>query len=115
MSMARISGLFEKDIKKIVALSTLRQLGLIVTGISLGLKIVVLFHLFNHAFFKALLFIARGTMIHSSALYQDLRKHGLASPVAPLTSSIVVLSNLSLMGFPFLSGFFSKDLIVERV
>ena len=112
--IARLSGLFEKDIKKIVALSTLSQLGLIVTSLATGIKLFVIFHLFNHAYFKALLFIASGRIIHSIKGYQDIRKHGIWFLNMPITSIIISLSRFSLIGFPFISGFFSKDLVIER-
>lgn len=111
--MAGVSGLFENDFKKIVALSTLRQLGLIITSLGLGAYNLAFFHLLVHAYFKALLFIARGRMIHSSSDYQDLRFFSLPQAFSPITAVIIFISNLRLIGLPFLGGFYSKDLILE--
>lgn len=112
--MAGLTALFEMDIKKIVALSTLSQLGLMVRSIGLGLWKIAFAHLLAHAFFKALLFIAVGNMIHLRRRYQDLRKANI-SPQSLFTLRFVIIANLSLCGVPFLSGFFSKDLILESL
>lgn len=111
--MAGAAGLFENDFKKIVALSTLRQLGLIITRLGLGAYNLAFFHLLVHAYFKALLFMARGRIIHSASDYQDLRFFSLPQAFSPLTSVIMFIRNLSLIGLPFLGGFYSKDLILE--
>ena len=111
--IAGFSALLECDIKKIVALSTLRQLGVIISSIGLGLPLLAFFHLITHALFKALLFVCVGTLIHLHHHRQDLRFMGNVVSQIPLTSSCLRISNLSLCGFPFLSGFYSKDLIIE--
>jgi NADH-ubiquinone oxidoreductase chain 5 len=96
-----------------VALSTLRQLGLIFTALGAGLKEEAFFHLLTHAYFKALLFIAVGNAIHLSKSFQDLRQVGISPLAYPFTLRVALLANLSLAGVPFLSGFYSKDLIIE--
>nr|YP_009019488.1 NADH dehydrogenase subunit 5 [Amphiascoides atopus]AHB52771.1 NADH dehydrogenase subunit 5 [Amphiascoides atopus] len=113
MFMAGISAMFEMDMKKIVALSTLSQLGVMMTTLGAGMPVTAFLHLLAHAFFKALLFISVGSMIHLSSDYQDLRKVGTAIHLCPLTLSLCVLANLSLCGLPFCSGFYSKDLCIE--
>jgi len=111
--IAGLNALKEIDIKKIVALSTLSQLGLIVRALGVGLKFCIFFHLILHAYFKALLFISVGNIIHFSDDYQDLRKINFYENFQSLTLVFCLISNFSLIGFPFLSGFFSKDLILE--
>ena len=113
--IARVRALFEMDLKKIVALSTLRQLGVIVLRLGLGAYIARFFHLLTHAFFKALLFLATGGIIHRRNSYQDLRTMGRASKIMPLTRRFVLLSLLRLIGLPFMSAFFSKELILEII
>jgi len=113
--LAGISALKEIDIKKIVALSTLRQLGLIMATIGLGLYEVAFFHLLTHAFFKALLFMAVGNMIHLSRDFQDLRKIKLSEVLYPVTLGFRVVANCSLCGLPFIAGFYSKDLVLELI
>ena len=113
--IARVRALFEIDLKKIVALSTLRQLGVIVLRLGLGAYIARFFHLLTHAFFKALLFLATGGIIHRRNSYQDLRTMGRASKIIPLTRRFVLLSLLRLIGLPFISAFFSKELILEII
>lgn len=111
-----ISGLganFEYDLKKIIALSTLRQLGVILRILSLGFVNLAFFHLLTHALFKALLFICAGVIIHNVKDFQDIRYIGNLSKFIPLTSMCINLANLALCGFPFLAGFYSKDLILE--
>lgn len=110
-----ISGVFEFDLKKIIALSTLSQLGFIIYSISLGLDNLAFFHLITHARFKALLFICAGLFIHNFCDNQDIRFFGLINKNFSFSLSIFNVANLSLCGFPFLSGFFSKDLILELV
>lgn len=114
MLMAGFRALFETDIKKIVALSTLSQLGLIMSSIGVGIHEVAFFHLLTHAFFKALLFISVGGLIHIRSGYQDLRRVSLTPYSVPLVSSFRLAANIALMGLPYLSGFFSKDIILER-
>ena len=113
MLLAGVSALFETDIKKIVALSTLSQLGLIMGALGIGIVEIAFFHLLTHAYFKALLFITVGNMIHLRTDYQDLRIISLNEPNLGMTVSFRLVANFSLMGFPFLSGFYSKDLIIE--
>lgn len=103
----------ECDIKKIIALSTLRQLGVIITSIALGFPKLALFHLLTHALFKALLFLCAGTLIHSHLHSQDLRFIGSLVTSIPSISSALLVANLALCGTPFLAGFYSKDLILE--
>lgn len=113
--MAGISAIKELDIKKVVALSTLRQLGLMIIIIGAGIPVLGFFHLLSHAYFKAILFICAGMLIHRIKDYQDIRTMGLGVKVLPLTMSIFTVANLSLCGIPFLAGFYSKDLILEMV
>lgn len=106
---------FEFDLKKIIALSTLRQLGLIIRILSIGFYKLAFFHLLTHALFKALLFICAGAIIHNINNRQDIRLIGGLSLYMPYTSSCFNISNLALCGMPFLAGFYSKDLILEIV
>lgn len=112
-TMAGISAMGELDIKKIVALSTLSQLGLIVSSVGFGLAPLAFFHLLTHAYFKALLFISVGSIIHLSSDYQDLRKIRVRTESSSPTLAYSLVANLSLCGLPFSSGFYSKDLILE--
>lgn len=113
--MAGISAIMECDMKKIIALSTLRQLGVIIARIGLGLPILALFHLLTHALFKALLFICAGTLITVHGHRQELRFIGLLRKQIPLTLRALVVSNMALCGRPFISGFYSKDFILETI
>jgi NADH-ubiquinone oxidoreductase chain 5 len=113
--IARLRAFFEIDIKKMVALSTLSQLGVIITAIGAGFGILGFFHLLTHAFFKALLFIRSGNLIHASERYQDLRVIGGVSEVIPFSKSIVIRCSFSLCGLPFISAFFSKEIIIESL
>jgi NADH-ubiquinone oxidoreductase chain 5 len=106
-------GLVQNDIKKVIAYSTCSQLGYMVFACGLSNYHVSLFHLVNHAFFKALLFLSAGAIIHSLSNEQDMRKFGGLAPLLPFTSIMLLIGSLSLMGFPFLTGFYSKDLILE--
>ena len=108
MLIAGVRALFETDIKKIVALSTLSQLGLIIISLGIGGWIITFAHLLAHAYFKALLFMAVGTSIHMADDYQDLRKASL-SLSSRITLTFIGVANLRLCGFPFLAGFYSKD------
>nr|YP_011017834.1 NADH dehydrogenase subunit 5 [Pseudoceramium tenerrimum]WQF69710.1 NADH dehydrogenase subunit 5 [Pseudoceramium tenerrimum] len=110
---ASLTGIFQSDIKKIIAYSTCSQLGYMMFSCGLSHYNLSLFHLANHAFFKALLFLAAGAVIHSISDEQDLRRMGALSPILPLTYSVFVIGSLALVGFPFLTGFYSKDLILE--
>lgn len=113
--IAGMRAIKELDIKKVVALSTLRQLGLIIIIIGAGIPLLGFFHLLSHAYFKAMLFICAGILIHRIKDYQDIRTMGLGVKVLPLTISIFTVANLRLCGIPFLAGFYSKDLILEMV
>nr|ARH54915.1 NADH dehydrogenase subunit 5 [Ceruchus chrysomelinus] len=113
MFMAGLGASFEYDLKKIIALSTLSQLGLMMSVLSLGGYYLAFFHLLTHALFKALLFMCAGCMIHNLAGCQDIRFMGGMVNHMPLTCCFFTISNMSLCGLPFLSGFYSKDLILE--
>jgi NADH-ubiquinone oxidoreductase chain 5 len=111
--IAGISALGELDIKKIIALSTLSQLGLIFITIGLGLPLLAFFHLISHAYFKAILFICAGSVIHRIKDYQDTRLMGNGLKSLPVAFRIFTVANLRLCGIPFIRGFYSKDLILE--
>nr|QTF76088.1 NADH dehydrogenase subunit 5 [Rhipiphorothrips cruentatus] len=113
--MAGLCALFEMDLKKIVALSTLSQLGLMMSGFILCSKDLVFFHLFMHALFKASMFMCVGNFIHMNLNCQDLRFYGNLGVLSPLIIIYFSVSNLCLCGLPFLCGFFSKDLILEML
>nr|ALO77633.1 NADH deshydrogenase subunit 5 [Galerucinae sp. 846596] len=113
MFMSGLGANFEFDLKKIIALSTLSQLGLMMSILSLGSYELAFFHLLIHALFKALLFMCAGNIIHVMNNCQDIRFLGGCVYQLPLTSCYFMICNLSLCGFPFMSGFYSKDLIVE--
>lgn len=106
-------ALVQHDIKKVIAYSTCSQLGYMFFACGLSNYTVGLFHLFNHAFFKALLFLSAGSLIHGMGDEQDMRRLGGTSQIMPVTYMCVLLGSLSLGGFPFLSGFYSKDFILE--
>nr|AQP30212.1 NADH dehydrogenase subunit 5 [Oriensubulitermes inanis] len=113
MFMAGLGANFEFDLKKIIALSTLSQLGLMIMTISIGLSGLAFFHLLTHALFKALLFMCAGGVIHSMGDSQDIRFMGGLSVYMPFTSSSLMVSNFALCGMPFLAGFYSSDFILE--
>jgi len=106
-------GLVQNDIKKVIAYSTCSQLGYMVFCCGLSHYNLSLFHLSNHAFFKALLFLSAGAIIHSIGNEQDMRKYGSLLPFLPITALMLFIGSIALMGFPFLTGFYSKDLILE--
>jgi len=106
-------GLVQNDLKRVIAYSTCSQLGYMVFACGLSNYSVGIFHLANHAFFKALLFLGAGSVIHAVSDEQDMRKMGGLKKLIPLTYSVMLIGSLSLMGFPFLTGFYSKDLILE--
>lgn len=113
-----ISGLIanlEVDLKKIIALSTLSQLGLIIIILRLGLEIIAFYHLLVHAIFKSILFICAGAIIHSIINNQDIRLFGNLKEVIPFVIICFFIANLALCGFPFMAGFYSKDFIIELV
>nr|YP_011008738.1 NADH dehydrogenase subunit 5 [Oenopia formosana]WPV72851.1 NADH dehydrogenase subunit 5 [Oenopia formosana] len=113
MFMSGLGANFEYDLKKIIALSTLSQLGLMVTILSLGSYHLAFFHLLIHALFKALLFMCAGSFIHLMMNCQDIRFMGSLIFKSPLVVVYFNVSNLSLCGMPYFSGFYSKDLIME--
>nr|ARH54436.1 NADH dehydrogenase subunit 5 [Lebia chlorocephala] len=115
MFMAGLGANFEFDLKKIIALSTLSQLGLMMSILSLGNYKLAFFHLLTHALFKALLFMCAGAIIHNLKDMQDIRFMGNLLINMPLTCICMNISNLALCGMPFLAGFYSKDLILEVV
>jgi NADH-ubiquinone oxidoreductase chain 5 len=106
-------GLFQQDIKKVIAYSTMSQLGMMVIAVGLSSYNVALFHLINHAFYKGLLFLGAGAVIHAVADNQDFRRYGGLKPFLPLTYSVMLIASLSLVAFPFMTGFYSKDFILE--
>lgn len=110
---AATTGLFQNDIKKVIAYSTCSQLGYMMFACGLSSYEVGMFHLSNHAFFKALLFLGSGSVIHAVADEQDMRKLGGLKNVLPFSYAIMLIGSLALIGFPFLSGFYSKDVILE--
>ena len=110
---AATTGLVQNDLKRIIAFSTISQLGYMVMAIGLSEYNVALFHTVNHAFFKALLFLAAGAVIHSFNDQQDVRRMGGLIKFLPFIYSVMVVGTLSLLATPFLSGFYSKDLIIE--
>ena len=111
--IAGIGANHEHDLKKIIALSTLRQLGVIMLSLGLGAWNLTLFHLYTHALFKALLFLCAGAIIHNNSNVQDIRSFGALANQMPLTIACLNIANLALCGAPFLRGFYSKDLILE--
>jgi NADH-ubiquinone oxidoreductase chain 5 len=111
--MAATIGVVQNDIKKVIAYSTCSQLGYMVFACGISNYAISMFHLMNHAFFKALLFLSAGCVIHAMADEQDMRKLGGLIKTLPFTYSMMVIGSLSLMGFPFLTGFYSKDAILE--
>jgi len=113
--IAGLGANFEFDLKKIIALSTLSQLGLIIRILAIGYLKLAFFHLLTHALFKALLFICAGAIIHNIKNSQDIRVIGSLINQIPYTSSCFNVANLALCGIPFLAGFYSKDLILEIV
>lgn len=106
-------GLVQNDIKKVIAYSTCSQLGYMVLALGIGAYSASIFHLFNHAFFKALLFLSAGSIIHAIGDEQDIRKMGGLIARQPYTYSLMLVGSMSLMGFPFMTGFYSKDAIIE--
>jgi len=111
---ARLAACCEYDAKKIVAYSTLSQLGLMAVAISLNLPFIAFFHLVTHAMFKALIFICVGYLIKKRGHFQDLRRLKGVWLTSPLLAITLIVRRFSLLGFPFLAGFFSKELIIEK-
>ena len=110
---AATCGLVQNDIKRIIAFSTISQLGYMVMAVGLSQYNVAIFHVINHAFFKALLFLGAGAVIHSFADQQDIRKMGGLISFLPFTYTAMLVGSLSLLATPWLTGFYSKDLIIE--
>ena len=106
-------GLVQNDLKRVIAYSTCSQLGYMVFACGISNYATGLFHLMNHGFFKALLFLSAGSVIHAMADEQDMRKLGGLVKAIPFTYSMMLIGSMSLMGFPFLTGFYSKDAILE--
>ena len=106
-------GLVQNDIKKIIAYSTCSQLGYMFFAAGVGAYHIAIFHLFTHAFFKALLFLCAGSVIHSLNEEQDITKMGGIYKKIPFTYTFMIIGTLAITGFPFLSGFYSKDAILE--
>nr|UZT67583.1 NADH dehydrogenase subunit 5 [Tessmannella kiplingi] len=115
MFISSLNAMFEFDLKKIIAFSTLSQLGLMMMMMSMKLFNYVFFHLISHAMFKSLLFLCSGMMIHFLNNVQDIRFMGSLVYENPLMMMYFNFANLSLCGFPFLSGYYSKDLIYEMI
>lgn len=111
--LAGIRAIYENDIKKIIALSTLRQLGLIIMPLGINIPILRFFHITTHAIFKALLFIRAGTLISHNNHNQDLRLYGSFYTSAPITSSTILISSSALIGIPFINGYYSKHAIIN--
>nr|QGI24516.1 NADH dehydrogenase subunit 5 [Cryptococcus sp. (in: basidiomycete fungi)] len=110
---AATTGLLQNDLKRVIAYSTCSQMGYLFMAVGLSQYNVALFHLVNHAFFKALLFLAAGAVIHGMPDQQDLRRLGGLVNFLPFTYTAILIGSLSLMALPFMTGFYSKDLILE--
>lgn len=106
-------GLVQNDMKRVIAYSTCSQLGYMAFSIGLSQYSIALFHLANHALFKALLFLSAGCIIHGMSDEQDMRKMGSLAKIFPLSYVLILIGSLALVGFPFLTGFYSKDAILE--
>lgn len=106
-------GVFQNDLKKVIAYSTCSQLGYMVFACGLSNYSISMFHVLNHAYFKALLFLSAGSVIHALSDEQDMRRMGGLIQLLPFTYVMIVIGSLALMGFPFLTGFYSKDVILE--
>nr|UCC45981.1 NADH dehydrogenase subunit 5 [Eumenotes sp. HEM140] len=115
MFMSGLAANFEYDLKSVIALSTLSQLGFMMSILFLGFPLLSYFHLLTHAFFSALLFLCAGLIIHSMNDSQDIRHMGMLMYQLPFTTSCFCISTFSLCGLPFLSGFYSKDLILDSL
>jgi proton-translocating NADH-quinone oxidoreductase chain L len=112
---AGLIGLVQNDLKRVIAFSTCSQLGYMVFSVGMSNYSLAMFHLSNHAFFKALLFLCAGSVIHGLANEQDMRRMGGLIQSLPLTYILISIGSFALMGFPFLTGFYSKDVILETI
>lgn len=112
---AAVTGLFQNDIKKVLAYSTISQLGYMFMAAGVAAFDASIFHVFTHAFFKAALFLGAGAVIHSLAGEQDMRKMGGLLKKTPVTACVMIFAFLAIVGFPGFAGFWSKDLILERL
>jgi NADH-ubiquinone oxidoreductase chain 5 len=110
---AATTGIMQNDLKRVIAYSTCSQLGYMIFACGISNYSVSVFHLMNHAFFKALLFLSAGSVIHAMSDEQDMRKMGGLQISLPFTYSMMLIGSFSLVGFPFLTGFYSKDVILE--
>lgn len=110
---AATTGIMQNDLKRVIAYSTCSQLGYMIFACGISNYSVSVFHLMNHAFFKALLFLSAGSVIHAMSDEQDMRKMGGLASILPFTYAMMLIGSLSLVGFPFLTGFYSKDVILE--
>ena len=110
---AGLCALFQTDLKRVIAYSTCAQLGYMISGLSLGAPTLTLYHLINHAYFKALLFLTAGLIIHALNNEQDLRRMGGLYQRTPVIYVCFLVGNLALSGFPFLTGYYSKDNLLE--
>lgn len=113
--MAGLCAIYEIDMKKVIALSTLSQLGVIIIILGRGFPSLAFFHLLSHAYFKAILFMCAGILIHRIKDYQDIRTIGHRNVRMPVTFTVLMVANMRLCGLPFLRGFYSKDLILEII
>jgi NADH-ubiquinone oxidoreductase chain 5 len=112
--ISSLGALYETDLKKVIALSTLRQLGLIMIALRIEMYLLAFFHLLTHALFKASLFLCAGRIIHLYGGRQDIRNLSAVVTYIPLTTTCLLVCSLSLGGFPFLAAFYSKDKIIEE-
>lgn len=110
---AATTAIVQNDLKKVIAYSTCSQLGYMIFALGISNYSAGVFHLMNHAFFKALLFLTAGSVIHAIGDIQDMRKMGGITQLLPVTYAMMLIGSFSLVGFPFLTGFYSKDLILE--
>jgi NADH-ubiquinone oxidoreductase chain 5 len=111
--MAATIGIFQNDIKKIIAYSTCSQLGYMILSAGNTTYIFSFYHLINHAFFKALLFLGAGAILHATSNEQDIRQMGALRNLLPLSYIAMLIGSLTIIGTPFLTGFYSKDALLE--